>query len=208
MHLRRIFYLFALVLCLLFCLPAMAHWYKVTWVIDGDTIILEDGRHIRYLGINAPEIPHDDKPGEPFGKEALKFNIDLVKNKYVRLEMDREKTDRYGRILAYVFLKDGTFVNAALIKKGYAYVLSIGPNIKYRDILLKYQREAMKDNKGIWTVILNETAPYYIGNKKTKVFHRPDCPFGLRTSPFNRIKFHSKWDAFYEGYHPCKRCQP
>lgn len=205
-YLRCMFYF--LIFYLSFCTPGIAQWHKVTWVIDGDTIILEDTRHIRYLGINAPEIPHHNKPGEPLGKEALRFNMDLVKNKYVRLEMDKEKVDRYGRFLAYVFLKDGTFVNAALIKEGYAYVLSVGPNVRYRKLLLDYQREAMKNNKGIWKVILNETSPYYIGNKRSKVFHRPKCPFGSRVSPFNLIKFHSKWNAFYEGYRPCKKCLP
>jgi hypothetical protein len=93
-------------------------------------------------------------------------------------------------------------------KEGYAYVLSVGPNVRYRKLLLDYQREAMKNNKGIWKVILNETTPYYIGNKRSKVFHRPKCPFGSRTSPFNLIKFRSKWNAFYEGYRPCKKCLP
>jgi len=69
-------------------------WYTVRWVDDGDSIVLQDGRHVRYIGINAPEIQHDDRPAEPFGYEAKSLNKEFVYQKDVRLEYDREKKDR------------------------------------------------------------------------------------------------------------------
>ncbi|MCX5883136.1 MAG: thermonuclease family protein [Deltaproteobacteria bacterium] len=82
---------------------------SVRKVYDGDTIELENGMHIRYIGINAPEIAHQDKSGEPFGPEALAFNEKIVLSKPVRILEDQEARDQYNRRLAYVFLQDGTF---------------------------------------------------------------------------------------------------
>ncbi|MBW2406005.1 MAG: thermonuclease family protein [Deltaproteobacteria bacterium] len=81
------------------------------WVHDGDTIVLTDGRYVRYIGINAPEIAHDNHKAEAFGYEAKNYNKSLVRSKTVRLEFDKEKYDRHGRLLAYVFLLNGTFIN-------------------------------------------------------------------------------------------------
>jgi len=86
---------------------------RVRWVDDGDTIVLIDDRRVRYIGINAPEIEHGDQPADPFGYEARELNRRLVFRKKVRLEYENQKTDRHGRVLAYVFLSRGTFVNQA-----------------------------------------------------------------------------------------------
>ena len=125
---KYIFYLSITLLSIfLFVKPSLTlEWFYVKWVHDGDTISLTDGRHIRYIGINAPEIDHDNKKAEPFGYQAKKYNEKLVLSKRIRLDLDKEDYDRYGRLLAYVFLTDGTFVNNALIKNGYAYVLPRG----------------------------------------------------------------------------------
>ncbi|MBW2014138.1 MAG: thermonuclease family protein [Deltaproteobacteria bacterium] len=88
--------------------PLFAHeWFHVKWVNDGDTIVLADGRHVRYIGINSPEIDHENNKAELFGYEAKKYNKTLVLSKMVRLEFDKETHDRYGRTLAYVFLGNG-----------------------------------------------------------------------------------------------------
>lgn len=116
-----------------------AQTFKVSLVIDGDTVVLSNGEHVRYIGINAPEIAHKDKPAEYYGEEAYRFNKELAENKWVRLEYDIEKRDQYGRLLAYVFTLDGTFLNGELVKYGYAYVLSKPPNLKYDGLLLKLQ---------------------------------------------------------------------
>jgi endonuclease YncB( thermonuclease family) len=105
--------------------PAPDMTARVVWVIDGDTVILEGGEHLRYLGIDAPEI--GDSP-ECYGQEALWANIDLVENKTLSLYFDRQQRDRYGRLLAYAYLPDGDFVNRWLIRQGYATTWIISPN--------------------------------------------------------------------------------
>jgi len=198
--------------CLIFlaaCLhlqPVMAEEvHRVKRVSDGDTIVLRDGRHLRYIGINAPEVAHENQKAEPFGDKAEALNRRLILGRKVRLEFDRERKDRYGRLLAYVFLEDGTFVNAALLARGYAYVLVRKPNVAYEKILLAAQRRAMSERKGIWHG-MGETEGNFIGNRRSRRFHLWRCPFGQRTGKKNRIVFNRAWDAFWEGYAPGKQC--
>ena len=179
---------------------------SVRRVYDGDTIELVNGMHVRYIGINAPEIAHQDNPGEPFGPEALVFNEKIVLSKPVRIQEDQETTDQYNRRLAYVFLRDGTFVNQEIVRNGLAHVLYKAPNITHDAALLKSQQEAMKAGKGMWAN-WKEKLSDYIGNKKSRRFHLNTCALGQQTSPQNRILFGRKWDAFWEGYAPCKKCR-
>lgn len=180
-------------------------WFTVRWVDDGDTIVLSDNRRIRYIGINAPEIKHENREAEPLGNEATAFNKNLVLRKKVRLEFDTEKYDRYGRFLAYIFLKDGTFVNKEMVKQGYAYCLPKKPNTRYQSKFLICQQKAMKAKTGIWES-WKETETNYIGNKKSLRFHSDTCPFGQKTSRKNKKIFSRKWDAFSDGFAPCKKC--
>jgi len=184
-------------------------WIKVRWVDDGDSIVLVDGRKVRYIGINAPEIDHPkyDQKAEPFGYEASQFNKSLVFRKQIRLEFDREKFDQYGRLLAYVFLSNGTFVNLELIRSGFAFYLPRKPNDRYDRQLLKAQREAMIASKGMWRH-WQEPGEGYIGNRRSKRFHLKQCPFGQKISRKNRVYFSKRWDAFWAGYAPAKRCRP
>ncbi len=181
--------------------------YRVKWIVDGDTIVLTDGQKVRYIGINAPELARDDHIAEPYGEEAKRFNARLLQQKKVRLEFDIEPNDRYQRRLAYVFLKDGTFVNAEMLSQGYAYLLYIRPNVKYHSTLLAAQRAAMSGKRGIWLNWREQNATY-IGNKRSRRFHLPTCSSGKRIKPKNRILFQKKWDAYWEGYAPAKRCMP
>jgi micrococcal nuclease len=179
--------------------------YHVKWVVDGDSIILQDGRHVRYIGINTPEIQHKEQPAEPFGDKAKSFNMKLVFQKNVHLEFDREEHDQYKRLLAYVFLKNGTFVNAKLVNHGYAFYLYRKPNLRYHALLLQSQREAMSNKKGIWQE-WEERSAAYAGNKLSMRFHLPGCPFAKKIKPKNKINFSTKWDAFWAGYAPAKKC--
>lgn len=181
--------------------------YRVKWVADGDTIVLTEGSKVRYIGINAPELPREDHIGEPYANEAKRFNARLVKNKTVRLEFDIEPNDRFQRRLAYVFLQDGTFVNAEMLSQGYAYLLVVRPNVKYQATLLAAQQAAMTAKRGIWSNWREQSASY-IGNKRSRRFHLATCSSGKRIKPENRIIFKKKWDAYWEGYAPAKRCQP
>lgn len=119
-------------------------------VIDGDTVVLATGERVRYIGVDTPELHHPKKPVEAYAREAKEFNRRLVDGKAVRLEFDVERHDKYGRLLAYVYLEDGTFVNAELIRQGYAQILTIPPNVKYADLFLKLQRQAREAGRGLW----------------------------------------------------------
>ena len=131
----------------------------VEQVIDGDTVILEQGEKVRYLGINAPELRVWNgnqwifKP-QIFGEEATAYNQKLVEGKRVCLEYDQQKKDKYGRLLAYV-KSEGVFVNGELIRKGLALVDIRAPNLKYQKTLLNFQKEAREFGRGIWGEILD-----------------------------------------------------
>jgi len=125
--------------------------YRVLEVIDGDTISIDHPKvqRVRYLGINTPEKLYPNSPGDPFSAESTYFNEQLVLGKDVTLEIDEEKYDPYGRLLAYVFI-DGKFVNEELVREGLARSFFIGPNRKYEQRIYKAQKEAQKNKKGIW----------------------------------------------------------
>jgi len=105
---------------------------------------------VRYIGIDTPETHHPMKGVERAGKEASEANRKLVDGKTVRLEFDVQEQDRYGRLLAYVYLEEGTFVNAWLVENGYAVVMTIPPNVKYEALFRKLQREAREAGRGLW----------------------------------------------------------
>ncbi len=178
-------------------------WFMVKWINDGDTIILNDNRCIRYIGINTPEIDHRDKKAEPYGYKAKLFNKSMLYKKKVRLEFDKERLDQYGRSLAYVFLPDGSFINEKILEQGYGFFLLRNPNNRYNSVLLKAQRKAMSGKKGIWQTREGK-GEGYIGNKKSKRFHLKTCRFGKTIK--DKIYLSNRWDAFWMGYAPCKRC--
>ena len=196
---------------LVFLLLVASHGYSkeytVSKVIDGDTIVLDTGETVRYLGIDAPEL--DKQKGGPafYAKEATKINKQLVLLKKVQLEFDVEKKDAYGRLLAYVFVKD-MFINGELVKRGCAQTMVKPPNVKYKDLLVEYQNEAMSKEIGLWQEKKKETAPYYVGSKRSYIFHKPDCSFASKVSDKQKITFKSRLDAIKIGYSPCRKCKP
>lgn len=211
MHLAKLKVFLNLAVVFLIVTISPTAWAEVVTVVhvcDGDTIILSDKKHVRYIGINAPEISHDMKPPEYFGNEAREFNKKLVLGKRVRLAFDQERQDAYGRILAYVYLEDGTFVNAELVKEGFVHVLYVLPNVKHYESLLNAQQKAIEKQKGMWTKVLATGKGPYRGNVGTKKFHSPTCPFGKRISAKNSVLFKTKKEAFMNGYSPCRRCRP
>jgi len=132
-------------------------------VIDGDTFVLENGERLRLIGIDTPELHMSDKLRrdsqrarkdvstiQRMGRQAYEFTRNLVEGKRLRLEFDLERHDRYGRLLAYAFLKDGTFVNAEIIKQGYASLMTIPPNVKYADLFRQLYQEARENRRGLW----------------------------------------------------------
>jgi len=181
--------------------------HHVKRVVDGDTLLLDNNRFVRYIGINAPEVQHGNKNAEPFGAEAKRHNGRLLGNWEIYLVYGQEKSDRYGRGLGYVYTQKKIFVNRMMLEQGWAYCLFKPPKIRYQDVFLKAQRLAMQGQQGMlrgWAV----QALNIVANKRSRRFHRKGCPFGMQTGKSNRITFSSLWEAFWEGYAPCKRCFP
>ena len=127
---------------------------QVVRVIDGNTIqvccVFGDRVKVRYIGVDTPETHHPMRGVEPYGMEAAEANRKLVDGKTVRLEFDVQQLDKYGRTLAFVYLEDGTFVNAWLVENGYAMVMTVPPNVKYQELFLKLQQEAREAGRGLW----------------------------------------------------------
>ncbi len=119
--------------------PGMA---KVIQVIDGDTIVIEGGYYVRYIGIDAPE------RDESYYLEAKQVNEELIKGKKARLEKDISDKDN-GRLLRYVYVDDA-FVNAELVRQGYAYAKAYSPDTKYQVYFEAMEKEARQAKKGIW----------------------------------------------------------
>lgn len=124
--------------------------YLVTRVIDGDTIEIEGGKKVRYLGIDTPETVDPRKPVQCFGIEASNENKKLVLGKRVKLEKDISETDKYGRLLRYVYVDD-IFVNDYLVRNGYAYAVTFPPDVKYQQQFLEAQKEARENKRGLWS---------------------------------------------------------
>ncbi len=135
----------------------------VTRAVDGDTLVLETGERVRLIGIDTPEIHSSNKlyrdaqrssqdveTIKKLGLQSYEFTKKLVEGKRVSMEFDAQKYDKYDRLLAYVYLKDGTFVNAEIVRQGYASLLTIPPNVKYSDLFLKLYREAREAKRGLW----------------------------------------------------------
>lgn len=126
-------------------------------VIDGDTIELASGQIVRYIGIDAPETKHPQKGVECFGKEAAEYNKKLVEGLTIRMEKDVSETDRYGRLLRYVYVlnsEDGkeVFVNKKLVENGYALSSTYPPDVKYQDVFIENQNLAREKELGLWLV--------------------------------------------------------
>lgn len=135
--------------------PNKSKLYSIKKIVDGDTFWIDNGSakglKVRLIGVNAPESRKTNrKDVEYFGKEAKNYLTKCLSNKRVRLVYDIAPKDRYGRALAYVYLEDGTFLNAHLVKNGYASVMTIPPNVKYADYFVKLQREARLNKRGLW----------------------------------------------------------
>jgi micrococcal nuclease len=130
---------------------------EVTSVVDGDTIDISpsvEGRsRVRLIGMDTPEVHFGT---QPYGPEASAFAKRELDGERVRLELDVQKIDPYGRLLAYVYLPDGRMFNEALLEDGYAQVATFPPNVKYQERFLEAQREARTQNRGLWGLSASE----------------------------------------------------
>ncbi|SFB55378.1 thermonuclease family protein [Algoriphagus aquimarinus] len=129
---------------------------EISKFVDGDTFWVKhpggEDEKIRFIGVNTPEARNTGRTQvEYFGKEASAYVKELLTGKKVRLEFDVQRYDCYKRTLAYIFLEDGTFLNAHLVKEGYALVATYPPNVKYVDLFVKLGKEARAEGKGLWS---------------------------------------------------------
>src|SRR3989304_7564230 len=119
---------------------------KVTKVIDGDTVVLESGQTLRYIGIDTPEVSQGK---ECYALESTEKNKELVLGKLVRLEKDVSERDRYGRLLRYAYVGD-TFINETLVRDGFATASPYPPDVKYSELFKEAEKDARENNRGLW----------------------------------------------------------
>lgn len=125
--------------------------------VDGDTVwvrLTDRVEKVRYIGIDTPEVHHPTRGKQPGGREATDVNRRLIGGKPVRLEPDVQLRDRYGRLLAYVWVKgpdgDEIMINAELVRLGYAQVMTVPPNVRHAELFRKLAREAREQHRGLW----------------------------------------------------------
>ena len=129
--------------------PIPKQLVKVSYVIDGDTIIVNGNKKVRYIGINTSELKTQTTPDECFAREALDENKKLLENKQIILEKDVSETDKYGRLLRYVWA-DNIFVNDFLVRNGFAKIDTYPPDTKYYYQFKQAEKEAEENNRGLW----------------------------------------------------------
>ena len=200
-----------LLLICLSLLPAVAQAQVVTRVVDGDTIIVWSVGSVRLIGVDTPETVGPRKPVQYFGAEASAFTKSLAQDKTVRLEYDTQRTDKYDRTLAYVYLPDGALLNAEIIRQGYGHAYTVFP-FRYVDQFRGYEREAREARRGLWATAA--VAPVsatpaaaspdevvYVTRTGTK-YHRAGCRHLARSQIPMALK-----DAVKQ-FGPCSVCQP
>lgn len=156
----KVLFLLTSVISLIFnfnaCAEKESGYYKVKEVNDGDTVtvvissffgILDKHETVRLIGIDAPELAQ-----EPWGRRAKNHLKKLIRESEwrVKLELDVQHRDRYGRILAYLWDKNGNMINYMMIRNGYAMVYTVSPNVKYAELFLEAQKLAREEKRGIW----------------------------------------------------------
>jgi micrococcal nuclease len=200
-----------LFLLLLSSLAAVAHAQVVTRVVDGDTINVSGVGSVRLIGVDTPETVDPRKPLQYFGAEASAFTKSLAQGKTVRLEYDTQRTDKYMRTLAYVYLPDAALLNAEIIRQGYGHAYTVFP-FRYLDQFRGYEREAREAQRGLWAI--SAVAPVraspaaaspdevvYVTRTGTK-YHRAGCRHLARSQIPIALK-----DAVKQ-FGPCSVCQP
>lgn len=157
-------------------------------VIDGDTVVLSSIGTVRLIGVDTPETVDPRKPVQSFGKEASAFTRTLTLGKQVRVEYDQERTDRYRRTLAYLYLQDGTFVNREIVRQGYGHAYLSYP-FRFMESFRAAEREAREARRGLWADTPNtpEVQPTVAGairvwvNTASRVFHCPNTRYYGKT---------------------------
>jgi micrococcal nuclease len=197
-----IFYIFSFLLIGCSNTTGGDRYFSVTDVVDGDTIDVQiDGKEetIRLLLVDTPETVHPSKPVQPFGPEASDFMKELLKGEEVELEIGISERDKYGRILAYVYTKEGKMVNELLLKKGLARVAYIfPPNTKYVDDFREIQRDAQLREKGIWSIENYTTKDGFQPEEKRSESFSDECKIKGNLSSSGDKIYHIPGGAYYD----------
>ena len=183
--------------------------YEVLRVVDGDTIEIDyngEKEKVRLIGVDTPESVHPDaEKNTDYGKTAAEFTTEKLEGQLVSLEFDVEQRDKYGRLLAYVYL-DGQMFNSLLLEEGHAMVSTYPPNVKYADLFLEQQQEAREAGVGLWADIL--TSGEYVASLNGSKYHLSSCSSAQKIKEENRIWFKDSDSAEAAGYEPCSICNP
>jgi micrococcal nuclease len=189
--------------------------YRVLRVIDGDTLTLENGLHIRYAGINTPEKGRFISEPAPLSEAATIRNRQLVEGRNVRLRVADTPVDAYGRVVAHVVAlnPDGTEtdVEATLLKEGLGRLMALSLAHDEYGRLKGLQEEARSSRLGIWgasegSVKKEGATVVYCAASGGKVFHRSDCPQAKRIAPANLVFYEALEDVRASGRHSCRQC--
>ncbi len=195
--------------------------YKVLRVIDGDTVKIDyNGKatNVRLIGVDTPETVHPSKPVEAYGKEASNFTKNLLLGESVYLRFDIDKTDKYGRLLAYLYrAPDGLFVNLEIVRQGYGHAYTQFP-FKHMELFQYYGNRARIAGKGLYgapqpsvsegapavdSEAIGETSEEQVFRTRTgKKYHREGC------NSLRRSKIPISLAEAKERYSPCGRCNP
>lgn len=166
---------------------------KVKRIVDGDTIEIETNgvaRKVRLIGINTPE------RNRPYFEEAKNKLSELISGKEVKLEKDVSETDRYGRLLRYIYLGD-LFVNLEMVKTGYAQSSSYPPDVKFQDLFRAAETQARQQRIGSWSPDLPKFATYEVANNKEENnAPNPSCPIKGNISSGGKI-YHIPGGYYY-----------
>ncbi|MCZ6690058.1 MAG: thermonuclease family protein [Planctomycetota bacterium] len=173
---------------------------RVERALDGDSVIISGGRQVRLIGIDAPE------RGEPLADEAREWARSKLEGRWVRLEYDEETSDRYGRLLAYLWLEQAgqeVLVNEEIVGQGLARSYPYPPNLRYRNRIARVEKKAREARDGIWQADSPGRGPF-VGSASR--FHRPTCEHVLKIRKPRNLP--TRNDAFEAGLSPCRTCKP
>ena len=181
--------------------------YRVLRVIDGDTVEIDyEGKTtaVRLIGVDTPETVHPNQPVEPYGKEASNFTKNLLMGESVYLRFDVDRTDKYDRLLAYLYrVPDGLFVNLEIVRQGYGHAYIRFP-FKHSELFQHYAEKASEVGKGVHGGVpkspimpKNELVVYVTGTGKK--YHLEECRWGTIPMPLEEAKLR---------YEPCRICKP
>ena len=177
--------------------------HQVARVYDGDTVVLENGKHVRLLGINTPEIESHHRAEEPGGVAAKKWLQNQLQKSKVYLEFDQVRQDKYKRLLAHIFLPDGKHLNLAILEAGLATVSIIPPNGRYTNQLIQAQQHAEKQKLGIWSMPEYQVRPISQISNHSKGWQRfTGTPVSIKKGKkYTRLIFRDKIDMRITNTH-------